>query len=204
MRAHGLSCDNLRSIQIVTADGMVRTASRDEHPEGHLDDKATGPAEEQRQGEVAGDQVGVDGQAQQTQAVVQVVVPQLGVPLKQALAAPDVIDEDVQLARVTIDPVHQLGDFGGLQVVGRDGRRGAADRAHQFGRLLDRLRPPVLGPVLAGGAPGDVHVRSSSAQLNRDPAPGAASATSDQRHLAVKAALHGAASQTPLAAVARA
>lgn len=33
MRAHGLSCDNLRSVEIVTADGMVRTASRDEHPD---------------------------------------------------------------------------------------------------------------------------------------------------------------------------
>ena len=31
MRAHGLSCDNLRAIELVTADGMVRTASRDEH-----------------------------------------------------------------------------------------------------------------------------------------------------------------------------
>jgi FAD/FMN-containing dehydrogenase len=31
MRAYGLACDNLRSIQIVTADGTVRTASRDEH-----------------------------------------------------------------------------------------------------------------------------------------------------------------------------
>jgi len=33
MRTHGLSCDNLRSVEIVTADGMVRTASRDEHPD---------------------------------------------------------------------------------------------------------------------------------------------------------------------------
>jgi FAD/FMN-containing dehydrogenase len=33
MRAHGLSCDNLRSIEIVTADGTVRTASREEHPD---------------------------------------------------------------------------------------------------------------------------------------------------------------------------
>jgi len=31
MRAYGLACDNLRSIQIVTADGTVRTASRDEN-----------------------------------------------------------------------------------------------------------------------------------------------------------------------------
>lgn len=32
-RRYGLSCDNLRSIEIVTADGMVRTASREKHPE---------------------------------------------------------------------------------------------------------------------------------------------------------------------------
>ena len=31
MRTHGLSCDNLRSVEIVTADGMVRTASATEH-----------------------------------------------------------------------------------------------------------------------------------------------------------------------------
>jgi FAD/FMN-containing dehydrogenase len=30
-RKHGLACDNLRSIEIVTADGAVRRASRDEH-----------------------------------------------------------------------------------------------------------------------------------------------------------------------------
>ncbi len=32
-RAYGLACDNLRSIEIVTADGVVRTASRQEHPD---------------------------------------------------------------------------------------------------------------------------------------------------------------------------
>lgn len=30
-RAFGLACDNLRSVEIVTAEGMVRTASREEH-----------------------------------------------------------------------------------------------------------------------------------------------------------------------------
>jgi len=32
-RCFGLSCDNLRSVELVTADGMVRTASRSEHAE---------------------------------------------------------------------------------------------------------------------------------------------------------------------------
>jgi FAD/FMN-containing dehydrogenase len=32
-RAHGLACDNLRSIEVVTADGVVRRASAGEHPD---------------------------------------------------------------------------------------------------------------------------------------------------------------------------
>ncbi|MDN5914624.1 MAG: FAD-binding oxidoreductase [Pseudonocardia sp.] len=32
-RAYGLSCDSLRSVEIVTADGVVRTASATEHPD---------------------------------------------------------------------------------------------------------------------------------------------------------------------------
>ncbi len=32
-RAFGLACDNLRSIEVVTADGVVRTASRQDHPD---------------------------------------------------------------------------------------------------------------------------------------------------------------------------
>jgi FAD/FMN-containing dehydrogenase len=33
MRRHGLACDNVRSFEVVTADGRVRTASRTEHPD---------------------------------------------------------------------------------------------------------------------------------------------------------------------------
>ncbi len=33
MRAHGLACDTVRSVEIVTADGTVRTASGDEQPD---------------------------------------------------------------------------------------------------------------------------------------------------------------------------
>ena len=33
MRKHGLACDNLRSVEIVTADGQLRTADATEHPD---------------------------------------------------------------------------------------------------------------------------------------------------------------------------
>jgi len=33
MRAHGLACDNLRSVEMVTADGEVRRAAPDENPD---------------------------------------------------------------------------------------------------------------------------------------------------------------------------
>jgi FAD/FMN-containing dehydrogenase len=33
MRAHGLACDNMRAAEIVTADGVIRTASPDENPD---------------------------------------------------------------------------------------------------------------------------------------------------------------------------
>jgi FAD/FMN-containing dehydrogenase len=33
MRRHGLACDNLRSVEIVTADGQLRTADADNHPD---------------------------------------------------------------------------------------------------------------------------------------------------------------------------
>ena len=33
MRKHGLSCDNLRSVEIVTADGQIRTADAVQHPD---------------------------------------------------------------------------------------------------------------------------------------------------------------------------
>ena len=62
---------------------------------------------EQRQRVVAGDQVGLDRQAQQAQAVVQVVLPQLGLPVEQQLAAPDVVDQHVEAAVVGVDPLDQ-------------------------------------------------------------------------------------------------
>ena len=63
---------------------------------GHLDDQPAGLADQQRQREVAGDQVRVDRQAQHPQPLLEVVLPHRRVPLEQQLAAPDVVDQHVE------------------------------------------------------------------------------------------------------------
>ena len=61
----------------------------------------------------------------------------------------------------------------GLEVVDRDRDPAAAGGVDELGGLLDRLRPVVLGPVLARGAPGAVDGRARLAQRDGDAAPGA-------------------------------
>ena len=62
---------------------------------------------EQRGGVPAGDEVGLDGVAQQRDAVGEVVLPERGVPLGEGIAAPDVVDEDVEAAVVVGDALDQ-------------------------------------------------------------------------------------------------
>ena len=65
---------------------------------GHLDHQAPRAAHQQRQRMVARDQVGVDREAQHSQAALQVVLPDRLVPVEQVLGAPDVVDEHVEAA----------------------------------------------------------------------------------------------------------
>ena len=51
--------------------------------------------------------------------VVEVVLPERLAPLEQHLAAPDVVDEDVEPALLGVDPLDQRPDLVGLQVVDR-------------------------------------------------------------------------------------
>ena len=84
---------------------------------GDLDDQPAGPSDQQRQREVAGDDVGVDRQPQDAEAVVEVVLPDLGAPVEQVLAAPDVVDQDVEPALLGVDALDQRPHLLGLEVV---------------------------------------------------------------------------------------
>ena len=149
---------------------------------GDLDQQAARSFDQQRQREMRGDEVRVDGEPQQAQAVAEMVLPDRLVPLEQIFAAPDVVDEDVEPAMVAADPFDQRLHLLGLQMVGRDRDAMAAQRRHQLGGLLDRLRALVLGKAVARRAAGDIDGGAGGAELGGDAAAGSARGASDKRH----------------------
>jgi hypothetical protein len=88
--------------------------------------------------------VRVDRKAEDSQSVLQVVLPDRLVPLEQLLPAPDVVHEDVQAPTLGIDALRERFHLIRFEMV--DGNRypKAAGLRHELGRLLDRLRPVVL------------------------------------------------------------
>ena len=129
------------------------------------------------------DEVRVDPQVQEAQAVGEVVLPDRGVPLGELLAAPDVVDQYVQPARLGPDALHQPLHLLRHQVVDPQRDAPPAGRGDQVRRLLDRLRAGVLGLLRARRPPGDVDGGPGRAQLHGDPPPRPARPAGDQRHL---------------------
>ena len=139
---------------------------------------------------MARDQVSVDCQAQQAQAVLEVVLPELGVPVEELLAAPDVVHEDVEAAVALVDTRDESCDLIGLEVVDRDRDPLAARGVDERGGLLDRLGAVVLGALLPGRATGAVDGCARLSQRDRRAAPGSAGRTRDQRDLARQIGMH--------------
>ena len=81
--------------------------------------------------------------------VVEVVLPDRRVPLRRAalqqLAAPDVVDEHVEVPVVAGDAPGETLHLRGVEMVDDDRDAGAAELRDERGRLLDRLGPVVLG-----------------------------------------------------------
>ena len=73
----------------------------------HLDEQPARPLDHQRQRMMRGDQMRVDRQPQHAQAVLQIMLPDRLVPFEQLLAAPDVVDEDVEPALLGADALDQ-------------------------------------------------------------------------------------------------
>ena len=93
-------------------------------PVGHFDEQSAGPRDEQRQQAVRGDEVGVDAEPENSQAVVQVVFPDRPVPCRRValehLGAPDVVDQDVDGAVVVPDAIGEGLHLCDVEVVDLD------------------------------------------------------------------------------------
>jgi hypothetical protein len=66
---------------------------------------------------VAGDEVGVDAHPDHAQPAGQVMLPHRGTELRVPVPAEDVIDQDVHVAMVGIDPFGELPDLAGVEVI---------------------------------------------------------------------------------------
>ena len=111
----------------------------------HLDQQAARALDQQRQRVMRRDQMRIDAKPQQAQAVLEIMVPDRLVPFEQLLAAPDVVDQDVEAALLGADALDQLADIVGDEVVDRDGNALAAGRRDKLGRLLDGLGSLIFG-----------------------------------------------------------
>ena len=99
--------------------------------------------------------------------LAQVVLPERRVPLGEGVAAPDVVDEDVQAtAEAVVDAADQGSHLIGVGVV--DACRDAcpAGFVDEASRLLDCLAPRHGGAFNGGGATGQVHGGARRAELN--------------------------------------
>ena len=133
---------------------------------------------------MAGDDVGLDRLSEQREPVLERVLPERHRPLGERIAAPDVVDEDVELPAVfALDARQQLVDLVWVAVVDPDGDAVSAGGTDQLGGLLDRLGPVHRRPLSSGGAPGDVDGRARGAELGGDAAPGAPRASGNERDL---------------------
>ena len=116
---------------------------------GDLDEQASWPLDQQRVQAVRGDQVGVDAQPEDAQAIVQVVLPDRPVPRRRRpledLGTPDVVDQDVDAAVVTADPVRECPHLTGVEMVDLNRDAVTTQLVDECGGLFDGFGPVVVG-----------------------------------------------------------
>ena len=131
--------------------------------------------------------MGEDGSLDELEALRHLEFPEGLAPLDELLAAPDVVDEDVEApALLGGDSLRERGDLRRVGVVDGDGDAASARGRDQLGRVLDGLGAVHGGARGAGGAAGDVDGGARVAELDGDATAGAARAARDQSYVLVE------------------
>src|SRR5882672_6776630 len=122
------------------------------------------------------DEVRVDGEPQYSESLVEVVRPDGRVPLRgpalEQLAAPDVVDEHVDVAVIGPDPVGQGLHSSGIEMVDGDRDAGPAQARDELRGFFDGLGTVVLGSSRSGTPARTNDRRARFAQGGGDAAPG--------------------------------
>jgi hypothetical protein len=148
---------------------------------GDLDQEPARLGDEERQRVMRGGEMRLDRVAQQAQPVLEIVLPHRLVPFEQVLAAPDVVDEDIEPPAFGLDARDECRDLGGNEVIRAHRDAFAARGRDELRRLLNRLRPVDLGFLRTRAAPGHVNRGAGGTQFHCDAASRAARAAGDER-----------------------
>jgi hypothetical protein len=107
----------------------------------HLDKQTARTLDQQRQRMMRRDQMRMH--AEHAQAVLEIMLPDGLVPFLEILAAPDVIDEDIETTPLGADAVGQLLDLLGDEMIDLNGDAVAAGCGNELGGFLDGFRPSI-------------------------------------------------------------
>src|SRR5215831_13580979 len=111
------------------------------------------------------------------------MLPQWSHPLGELVAAPHVVDENVESTGFGSDPVHERADLYRLGVIGLNRNAFPAARGDQLGGLLDRLGPTRSRGFAAYAPAAAVDRGTGLAQRDGDAAAGAARRAGDEGDL---------------------
>jgi hypothetical protein len=82
---------------------------------------------------------GVHPEPEHAEPTGEIVLPQRLVPLREAVTAKDVVDQNVEPSAFVVDPAYERLDLGGFEMVDSHCPTVSAGGPHQVAGLLDRF-----------------------------------------------------------------
>ena len=135
-----------------------------------------------RRGEVRGERGRAQAAGEHQVPVAPLHLPERGLVVERELvAAPRVVDEQVEPAVVSLDPLEEPLYLSVLRVVASDRDPGAAALRHLVGGVVDGAGPVEGRRLAADAPPSDVDGGALLAKHERDPLPATAASPGDER-----------------------
>src|SRR4029453_18253260 len=153
---------------------------------GDVHDQPAARLDHQRGGQHRGEGRGTEASLEHQVPMSPLHLPERRLIVERELvAAPGVVDEQIETALLGADPPEQRLDLGVVRMVTANGDAGTAAGGELLGRVVDRAGTVERGRLTANAAAGDVDGRALLPEDERDPLAAAATRTGHERHAAV-------------------